>query len=310
MRHFRTLAGIALAAGALLWAGEVGAAVVISEGFSYGGVSGSLAGKSGGGEVGLAGSWAVPLATVTYEPVGLTFRTLFTGGGDILIDSTTSGAGGAARAVRNPTANYTGSIWGSYLVQLVNGGNPSGFMVRQDNTGWDYGAQFTSSPKAFSWTVGDQRIGTAETPQNGVGTALSYGGVYLVLFKVTNLGGSGNQVGTSWFLSPGQFSNFKANLLDTLTETELNAAGLGTADNQVMQRMTVTANNQNSHFLTTDFVTFALSNITAGQHERARFDELRISDTSLDETVPIMPEPTTLALLALGGLAVLSRRRR
>jgi len=40
------------------------------------------------------------------------------------------------------------------------------------------------------------------------------------------------------------------------------------------------------------------------------FDELRIGDTSLDETVPLVfiPEPSAAILMALGAIAVLQRR--
>jgi hypothetical protein len=91
---------------------------VVYDGFNYGGTNGTLSGKGGGGELGLAGSWLNngEAGTSNYLAAGLTFSDLPVFGGMAeLVNST----GNITGTVRSLGVDAAGTLWGSYLFRTV-----------------------------------------------------------------------------------------------------------------------------------------------------------------------------------------------
>lgn len=111
-------------------------------------------------------------------------------------------------------------------------------------------------------------------------------------------------------MTPAQYDYFKTG---GITEAELNAASTGAGANQVFQRGSVSASGDPAlwaYFAAGDYLTFQ----NYSSNNEVRYDELRISTTSLDEAITGTPEPGAWAALvsgafALAGLRFLRRRQ-
>ena len=297
---------VAVAGVVLALASAAQATVIVYDGFDNGTVNlGTLAGQGGG--TGFSGNWVFGLNSDTsgYQAAGLTFSNLQVTGGHATM-AAPSGAVAARRTVSRPLGvTQTGTIWGSYLIRspLISV-NVAGVLVHTAANGHDDSNTFGVFPTRYGATNGQMRVSAPGTGSNlEFDGSLSTDTTYINLLKFTNLGG-GSQLHTltTWTLTEAQFDNFKAG---GMLESALNAASLGTGSTQVVQRGTHSRTTVES-LTTTDF--FSLHTINAAD-QAVRFDEVRISNVSLDEVTPI-PEPATMGLLALGGVAGLRRRRR
>jgi len=258
---------------------------------------------------GWTGAWDVGSFTYSgsasfsesYQPGGLTFSSLPVSGGNAFLSTAWNGGLNVGRA---HSASTTGTLFGSYLFQrTVNtSSNIELFSLWEGNdiNGADNFGDFSIEPDRYQSSlggvIGNQSYGTT------TGTAISTGTTYLVLFKVTNLGPtSATHDATMWILQADQYDNFLPGGLD---EAELNSAATGTAATQILQRA--------SHAFT-NTAQFASGNLLMMQNyyfsAQARYDEIRISDTSLNEVITV-PEPTSGLLLASATLAFVATRRR
>jgi hypothetical protein len=108
-------------------------------------------------------------------------------------------------------------------------------------------------------------------------------------------------------LSAEQYDNFKLGGLD---ETELNAAAMGSLATNVMERATFTTTGGGlpspGTFDNTDFL--RLFNF-GGAEIISQFDEIKFSNSSLNEAVIGVPEPSAL-LGMVGGIGMLVGLRR
>jgi len=294
--------------GVLAMASGASAALIVYEGFDYGpDDKATLVGESGG--VGLAGSWMYwtdSAGDERYEADGLSFSDLPVTGGraELYVNYIKKGTLGRALGV-----SRTGTIWGSYLFSSDRDPGTvkaaSGVTASRVYNGSDFDGNmlFTANATSFDRWSGDLRLSQAVWSHNP-GTALAQNEIGLVLFKVEGLAPfSGARTITGWILNVAQYDNFKSG---GVTEAELNAAALGTAATEVLQRHTVSGNAA-SRFTTADFLCL---NTYDGIVWRS-YDEIRFSDSSLAETLTlpvVIPEPAGLGLVGLALLAV--RRKR
>lgn len=297
------------------------AAVIVYEGFDYGGSASLLGGLGNTTEIGLQGTWTsngtVATATANYVPLGLTFSDLFVTGGLAQMNGlAATGDRTAAAGRRLNVAAQTGTLWGSYLFQKVSDlqmrsvasllqGN---IVNATDNT-----AYFSLAHNEFNQNVGGVRVSASVAGVGG--TAIAAGGVvptlgttYLYVFKMENVGAASGstQTATAWMLSAEQYDNFKAGGLD---EAELNAAAMGSLSTDVMERATFTTNGglpAPGTFDDTDFI--RLFNFSGGELI-TQFDEIKFSNSSINEAVIGIPEPSAL-LGMVGGLGMLLGIRR
>jgi hypothetical protein len=229
---------------------------------------------------------------------GLTLSNLQVSGGALTFSGGTVVAG-AQLSLASP---YTGTLYGSYLVNLATRGTSSGNgmefrLANDDSTG---GIRFRSNP--------DSRNGTDTT------TALTYGGAlasgsqslllnttYLFINRFTNVGSALNATttgtATSWALTAAQFDLLMA---APDREAYLDAA---TAGVQVTAKQTVTDVTGGPFvFQSGNRVQF----VEVG--DAGAFDEFRFAPT-LTEVVPV-PEPASLGIAAIAGALLLRRQSR
>jgi hypothetical protein len=294
------------------------AALIVYEGFDYGATPALLPGLGNTTEIGLQGTWTnngTAGTTVDYLPGGLSFSDLAVTGGMAQMNAiAASGDRTAAVGRQMNVLAQNGTLWGSYLFRKVTDvATRSVGALLQGNTAnmSDNTAYFSLAHNEFNQNVGGVRISAA----NGGNTAVATGGVvpsldttYLFVFRLDNIGAptGSTQSATAWMLSETQFDNFKAGGLD---DAELNGASIGLLDTEVMERVTLTTASgltTPGTFDGTDFL--RLFNFSGGNLV-TQFDEIKFSNSNLNETVTTVPEPSSVLAL-IGGMGMLLGIRR
>ena len=158
---------------------------------------------------------------------------------------------------------------------------------------------FNAPAQGLGGLVGGAAYAGTTTGQNG--SALISGQTYLQIFKYQRSGGS--YAAMEWLLSESQFATFKAG---GLTEQELNLALIGTGPTNVWSRVSVNGLSTGG----IEQVTFASQSGFGIDPKGIIQDELRISNTSIDDATPaIVPEPAAFALICCGILCLVRHRR-
>ena len=287
------------------------AALIVHEGFDTGGTNGSnLVGQAGATSVGFdaASTWGNKggSASVTYRTAGLSIGS---GSTELAV------IGGAARMTTDHSATWlsrgldvtvTGTVYGAYLYNRdksdSGANNVASVMINKTTGGKDNDAEFTSQSDEYPQTNSGMRIEASAEKFVCSGTAMSDDTTYIVLFSVSNLGGTIGTVDASqWVLTSSQFDNFRPG---GLTAAELDGATLGTGSTNVLQRGAASYTPGNYPRLTADDVLGIL-----GYENVHDVDEIRRSNTNLTEATPVVPEPATLILLAAGLPALLRPKR-
>ena len=316
--------------------GVTQAETILYEPFDYGPVADILAGKSGATEVGLAGTWNAGRKVGddgAYDPVSLAFGNLQTTGGK---GGLTPGGNVIERALGT---TGSGTLYFGFLTRFDKEGDPlhddteSGILISED---WDlennaYHQRSDWAMQLRKWrggglghidVDGDRTSGSVVLE----GTPIESNTTYLALYQLDNVAPTDDppaslQTLTGWILTEAQYANFKPG---GLTTDELNAATLGPGATQVLQRGSKSGTSSDHP------ATFGMTGdssdpaypawnkgpdylILNGTKEGTHYwDELRVSNLSLDEVAPAVPEPGTLIMLAGGllGLALLAWRQR
>jgi hypothetical protein len=280
------------------------ASILVDEGFNFGSTDTNLQGLSGGGSIGVsAGGWtgtngSTSSAVSQYLASGLSMGDMTVVGGMAQETITNSGQSAGA-AIRLTTAsNYTGTLYGSYLFNDQSIGSSAAapsvtsLLINTNPSSGDSSSPYDLASKDYNATNGGVRLGTSPQSNNLLtGTAITLNTTYLMAFQITGLGTT-NQSITSWILNTNNFTTAEAS---GFTTAALNANNLQTGF------VTNTAANgffSSNSYLKLFAYTGNTSSVVAG------FDELKFSDTSLNEAILGVPEPSSIAYL-LGGLGLL-----
>jgi hypothetical protein len=295
--------------------GNASADILLYEGFDYD--TGSLDGNAGG--TGWAGAWQTSSQ-----------------GGSISGSSVINGLslsdypvlGNAAEVVSNYNGQLAGTTYGNTTAarQTATGlgtvSSPTtyytSFLFRQDETFDNFGNESTF---AFGATPsgGQNRLIArpvdlfdSNNPQNvavggGNEATLGTAGIeidttYLIISKYENINApvfGGNDItATLWAIDAAGYDLIKAG---GITEAELNANAVATATRTDVGPAfppSLVGGEFARMIAVTGF----------GTNNRSQFDELRLF-TDLDDVNRIIPEPASLALLGLGSICLLGRRR-
>lgn len=297
-------------------AGAAQAGVLAQESFDYGGSAptdgASLIGTSASGS-GLTGSWANASPSdgdLNYTATGLTFGSLQTSGGAGIMNATVKYARFDVQIPLSVSAPASGSLYGSFLFQrssatpVKNGEywglnvGPSGQQTVNSQDLLILGSRSGSDTGQVGGN--DGTTNGAKSPMAGTGA--QPGTTYMMLFQVDGLGASTQSL-TAWVLTADQFANFKST--NSLDAASLNAASTGTGATNVLESATVTGLTS-AGFTTSDYLGF--EQYSGGALVHTTYDEVRLSNTGFSDVTPV-PEPASLALLAVGGLTFIRRRR-
>ncbi|MEM6391493.1 MAG: PEP-CTERM sorting domain-containing protein [Planctomycetota bacterium] len=286
------------------------AELLLYEGFDYA-VSSNLVGQNGGDwdptrawTTGGPSNGSINAATVVN---GLTFSDYAVTGNAAQVVNNHNGSGpyqsfNAGRQLPSGFSTPAGSdIWVSFLFNQDENGSFA------NETGLTFADSVDNvQRKLQSRTVtlfGDNNPDNAAVgADNGVGTSsgavIAQDTTYLAVSKFTNVNGPtfSSNTGTMWVLEASDWDAIKTGPLD---EAALDANNLLKVDHAPGNTFVVDLTSDD--FLRLDTVTgFGINN-------RAEFDEIRVG-TTLDSVV-VIPEPSSILLAALGGLAMLGRRR-
>ncbi len=230
---------------------------------------------------------------VTYNSDSLSFPGLLEEGGSV-----TSNPNGGKPIFSAPIASSVesgitgGSVYGSYVFSVTSDsvggykgtgtGQVSGLLFGTD-TSANNSSIINISPISWGQNYGQIRIGSVQG--SGTGTQLVANTSYLELFQISLNLNTGGVMAYSWTLSNSQYAHFKGDL----TATALNAAGTGTAADQVTEK--ASASGTDSSLLSSLLGITNMSLFSYGT--TSTYDEVRMSNSSLAEAAPV-PEPVTV----------------
>jgi hypothetical protein len=293
---------------------------VLYDGFDYGQTDGALVGLGTAAD-GWGGAWedgnSATAWAANYQTGGLGIgsglTTLVANGGNAQVTGETSGNqygryGRKIGRIDSQNIDWT-NVYGSYLVRIDSRestpDDDEDYYVLQtaiqtsvnDNGG---SAEFSADNKA--WDAPEVRA-TIGSNKSLAGAGMGVGTTYLMLFAAEGLGDTSTPALSIWLLTSDQFDNFKA---EGLTKAELDGASEGALATDVTAKASVSGGD--ADFLTDQYLQFFHYG-RSGLAIEMQYDEIRLSDESLDAVTPVIPEPATMAVLGLGGLAMLRRRR-
>lgn len=255
--------------------------------------TGLLAGQNGTRttpdyETGTNANWTGGVGTEFGDPGivsgGLSYTGLYSNGGSILLERTSSDATLTKFGVTNPDGTPSdtpsGSVYFSGMIRLGNSNWASiGLDVGKNILGVGINSGGFGEIRADSGADVDTVSATSGSALSG----WSSGDTIFVVGKVENEGGSGGADRVSLFLNPNLASEGTADVfVDVGTD--------GWFPSSTLDGIGVYANLN-------------------GQQTGSSFDEIRIGETW--DSVTVIPEPGTLVLLgvALGAMAIFRRRR-
>jgi hypothetical protein len=274
----------------LAWTGSASAELILEESFVYPelGDGNDLNGANGG--TGWANAWEVDSAQLTYKETGLTYSGLAT-------------AGGASVDVNwSPNRDYDGTgmgddgdvQWFSLLFQTSTPARQQRvfwFSNGGGSSSWGAGSEINADGNGFAAGGDTYPSGKLSGPKVG---AFDDGQTHLAIGKIVwgelnpNDGNQTDVTVTVWF------------------DADLNA--IADRDNPLESELG-SLMSEASGYVAAKF-TSGDTGVYLRSHSGNEivYDELRLGETLADVT-PV-PEPTTMALLGIGGLGALLRRRR
>jgi hypothetical protein len=300
----RNLAGLTAACAAITFgvAASAEASLIAHESFE-GYAPGSIEGQ-GPAKLGFTGNWAISGVNQAILVPGLEFGPNYTGGQALYVERTNSGGGG--RATREITASITpgNTYWTGFLGQFVvatgrttgadwefdarfatsnTGANSHGRSMVRQNGGNGLAALATGGATAGQATPG------LTGPTNGTAAANYTPQTFLFVTKLNVETGGNNSSGTMWVFDLDGYNDLVAAGL-----TEANLSANAYAQTSIVLGLWQFPDNR--------WLGFSAFGGAAGI-----VDEWRLG-TTLDSVV-LIPEPASLALLGLGTALILGRRR-
>jgi hypothetical protein len=281
-----------LAGAALLCSAPLHGAAVVYEGFDYGPglASGANIGGANGG-TGFSGAWVHTRNTPDYVEPGNTAGTLSVTGGRIQGNAWSGAARPMVGSLGAGLLGDTTTLWFSLIMDLTG----------QNSSNADINVALTNAAKFNSSSFGD-RENLDGAANEGIGVTHSGGNIRAVYWD--GAGGRTESAATSLTINGVGANPTNALVVGKIewgagTETiSLYAPdaslNLGTA----ITSLTTAGNLTQSGF----------NNLAVQFKDTSRVDEIRFGATS-DDVLGI-PEPSSTALLGLGGLALILRRRK
>jgi hypothetical protein len=270
------------------------AALYFSEDFNY--TSGQdIAGKTGGTGLETTTGWSYSNANATGTVVsGLTFGSLVTSGNalEVTQSSATFSSGYISRGI-TATATADNTLWGAALYNYASHSGQVNQAIGIDsgpgyetalipNRGWN-------TYPSVAYGDNDDSFFDVSPRGDNAGTT------YLFIGKWTNIGGDADtSTAEGWMFDLAAFNSLVA---AGITEANLDTYAI--SQTAPLTGTTVPVTDQDLNLGGT---------IGAGGDITATMDEIRFGD-DLGSVIPV-PEPATMGLLGLGGLALLRRRRK
>lgn len=310
MKTKKLVALALLGGGALISGGTASAALVVYEGFDYTAgtdfANGANAGLNGG--TGFGGSWngAIPTGgTVNSHEVvsGLTLTGL-----------TTTGEA-AGRDPRNGRSTISRSISAASQTALTGDGSTIWFSVLMDPRvdGVAANAAFENNTRG-TFVFGDVALtdanATAPATLSGNGIGVAFGGSGGGTVDNTNFTNS-NIVGVTYSGGAATVGGGTGAVGDVVSMIvgQIDWAAGGSNDTITLYNVLDPTAPLPAAFatMTADLNQSTFNVVSVAEGQMSVFDEIRFGMTA--EDVGVVPEPSSLSLLALSGLALLRRRR-
>lgn len=306
--------------------GTTHASLLVYDGYSY--TAGTLLNGTNPGPntVGLntavayggsaANSYSVVANSLSFSNLVTTGGALsFSGGTNVIAGPVSLGTGSSSpytgASVYSSSSPYVGTLYSSYLLRLtITPASTTAFETRVADSAATLNMRFITAPdsrvsgnsfSSVSYDNGD--VGTIPTLNN---STLSINTTYLVISRFTGVGspltGIDQATATMYILTSAQFDSFISGGADS---SYLDGTALGTGASQITARINDNNNNTTGtpDFGNTSFVQYLA--ISSG----GTVDETRYG-TTLGDVIPLIPEPSSIALAVAGGCFLFGRRRR
>lgn len=287
MFHRKSLAALTAAVAVSTLVGSANASAIVYEPFAQ--TSGGNLNNTAAG-TGLSGNWSANGLTINSG--SLSYGSLPTSGNQVF-DSAPGGGDQASVSTGTSLGNATtgllsdgSTLWFSFLVNAGTGSNDKQeFTIGTDGIGSMFSGILANSGSGFGVRIEKGQIYAASFSGGAITKAKTNGG----------LGGSTTQLIVGEFISGATGSD--ADTLNLYTPSSSDLSSMGSVVSTVSAAL-----DQGS------FSTLAFGFRGGGGSASASLDEIRVGGSYAD--VSAVPEPASLALMGLGGLLLVARRRR
>lgn len=275
------------------------AAIIASESFNY--AAADIVGV-GAAANGFSGAWIQGSGStsrvITVQETGLSMTGVSSSGGSVVLQANGEHTNRAVARPFTTALSTTGTLYGSFLFSYTGVVNASVFGVGLGAANESDGsASFYMAGKGYNIAGGGLQVEGSGWGNGSMAGTMSANVTYLYLFELN----AATNTATAWIVTEAQYANFSG----ALNSAALNAATVGTGAGNVTAKRTVT-NASATLGAQTHLILHGFQGTATDQYI---IDEIRLSNSNLLEAVTAVPEPSAVALVGLGSLMVLRRRR-